>query len=242
MPQPSTPPGGDSAFIIATGNAGKRREFAGLLRPLLDPAWTVYDRNTFPRALPPIVEDQPTFLGNAIKKAVETALATNCCALADDSGLAVDALDGAPGVHSSRFAGEDADDKKNNELLLKRLENTPPDQRTARFITVLCLALPDNQVAKSLLARKGLRFQDIPRGSPEQPGILIRQDDLVLITFTGELPGIITTAPRGEQGFGYDPLFELPQLNKTLAQMNPDEKNRISHRAKAAQALHEFFS
>ncbi len=149
-----------------------------------------------------IVEDQPTFEGNARKKAEEVSQLTGWPALADDSGLEVDALDGAPGVRSARYAGEGHDDARNNAKLVAALAGAP-HPRTARFRCVLAFARP---------------------GVPT-------------VTETGSVEGEILDAPRGTGGFGYDPLFFLPSLGKTMAELAPDEKNQISHRARAMQRM-----
>ena len=232
---------GDSSFLIATGNPGKRREFEGLLKPLLDPVWTVFDRQSFPHPLEEVDETGETFRENAVKKAVETALASRCCALADDSGLEVDALDGAPGVRSARFAGESATDQENNRLLIQRLEGRVHPNRRARFVAVVCLAMPDNAVARALLARRGLTFEQVSPAAPRAEGQLVRVGDVVLVWFRGTLEGRIVDEPVGEYGFGYDPHFFLPEQGKTSAELSREEKNRISHRAVATRKLSSFF-
>ena len=158
-----------------------------------------------------IEENGTTFEENALIKA-RTAMAAGgnrYPAIADDSGLAVDALDGAPGVYSARYAGGHGDDAANNELLLKHLENTPDEKRTAQFVSVIACVFPDGRE------------------------ILVR----------GEAKGSILREYRGEDGFGYDPLFlylpeneEEPQ-NKTFSEMNAEEKNLISHRGRAIRKL-----
>ena len=160
-----------------------------------------------------IEENGTTFEENALIKA-RTAMAAGgnrYPAIADDSGLAVDALDGAPGVYSARYAGGHGDDAANNELLLKHLENTPDEKRTAQFVSVIACVFPDGRE------------------------ILVR----------GEAKGSILREYRGEDGFGYDPLFlylpeneEEPQ-NKTFSEMNAEEKNLISHRGRAIRKLAE---
>jgi XTP/dITP diphosphohydrolase len=148
-----------------------------------------------------IVEDQPTFEGNARKKAEEASQLTGWPALGDDSGLEVAALDGAPGVRSARYAGEPCDDARNNEKLVAALAEVAPPRR-ARFRCFLALARP---------------------GAPT-------------IVEAGVCDGEIGQTPRGAGGFGYDPLFVLPS-GKTMAELPPDEKNRISHRARAMAAM-----
>ena len=154
------------------------------------------------------VEDGETFAANARIKAVCYARATGRWCLADDSGLAVDALGGAPGVHSARYAGTDGDrphcDDANNAKLLRELEGVAPERRTARFVCAMCLA--------------------DPRGN-------------VVAETAGTVEGVIGHAPRGDNGFGYDPLFELPELGCTSAQLPPEKKNALSHRGDAARKM-----
>ncbi len=152
----------------------------------------------FPGA-PDVVEDGNTCEANAVKKATAIAAATGLAAVADDTGLEVDALDGRPGVYAARYAGEQATYEDNYKKLLRELSGVPRGRRTARFITVAAIALPWN-------------------------GVQIA---------TGRLEGLIAEEPTGSRGFGYDPVFFLPELGKTLAELSADEKNRISHRAKA---------
>ena len=147
------------------------------------------------------VEDGETFLENAVKKAREIAEISGCCALADDSGLCVDALDGAPGIYSARFAGVHGDDEANNDLLLEKLKDT--DNRGAHYTCAMALVYPDGK----------------------------------LVTAEGYLYGEIGHERAGSNGFGYDPLFVLPERGCTTAQLSPEEKNAISHRA---NALHEL--
>lgn len=232
----------ESPFIIATGNRGKRDEFVELLDAFIDKTWTVHDRASFPGDLPRIEEDKLTFFENAIKKAAETAISSGCCALADDSGLEVDALKGEPGVRSARFAGEDAADEENNRLLLQRLRGVGKSDRTARFVAVVCLALPNNEVARAILKRRGVRYDDIHTEVSGEEGNLARVGDLVVVWFRGVLEGRITTKPCGSSGFGYDPYFLVPSLDKCMGEMSLMEKNQISHRAIAVKKLVEFFT
>jgi XTP/dITP diphosphohydrolase len=160
-----------------------------------------------------VVEDATTFEGNAAKKARWAARASGLPALADDSGLEVDALGGGPGVRTRRYAGEDATDADNNAKLLTALEGLPPERRGARYVCVLALALPD---------RAGQR------------------GGLSVITRRGIAGGRIASEPRGDGGFGYDPIFEPasePPGGQTFGLWSAKEKNRISHRAKAARAM-----
>ncbi|MFW6051496.1 MAG: RdgB/HAM1 family non-canonical purine NTP pyrophosphatase [Myxococcota bacterium] len=195
-------------LLVATGNRGKlaelRRLFAGLELEVvgLDAVGPV----------PEVVEDGDTFEANAAKKAREVAAATGEMTLADDSGLEVDALGGAPGVRSARFAGEGATDAENNRLLLERLEATGDAARTGRFRCVLALADP--------------------------PGPL---GDRVHLE-AGACEGRILRAPRGEGGFGYDPLFVPRGHERTMAELPADEKNRLSHRGAAAARMRRFLA
>ena len=149
-------------------------------------------------------EDQPTFEANAHKKAeAYSRFALGAIVLADDSGLEVDALQGAPGVRSARYAAtsaeENASDAANNARLLAEMQTVSEDQRQARFVCVIVAA----------------------------------RDGRALATFRGEAPGVILRVPRGSGGFGYDPLFYFPQLGKTFAELSAAEKARVSHRGQA---------
>ncbi|MBE0506149.1 MAG: RdgB/HAM1 family non-canonical purine NTP pyrophosphatase [Marinospirillum sp.] len=187
-------------LILASGNAGKLKEFSSLLAPL---GWQVEAQNL--HQVPEAEETGLTFVENALIKARNAALHTGCAALADDSGVEVDALQGAPGIYSARFAGVGSKDADNNAYLLERLKDVPEAERTARYWCVLVF----------------LRFAEDP--TP------------VIVQASWE--GRILAAPRGEGGFGYDPLFWLPELGKTAAEMDKEEKNRISHRGCASQLL-----
>lgn len=165
---------------------------------LSDLSWEVCSLFDFPGA-PEVVEDGKTFVENAVKKATTVADYLKAWTIADDSGLTVDALHGAPGVFSARFAGEERDDAKNNAQLLKMLAGIPWEQRTARFRSALAFVSPEGEVW----------------------------------TTEGFCAGIIAFEPRGENGFGYDPLFFLPELGLTMAELSDEQKNQISHRAMA---------
>lgn len=154
-----------------------------------------------------IVEDGESFEENAFIKA-STVAALGYIGVADDSGLCVDALGGAPGVYSARYAGEPCDDVKNNELLLSRMKDVPEEKRTAVFVSTIAAVFPD-----------GRRFVS-----------------------RGECPGKMLFDYRGNGGFGYDPLFLYEPLGKTFAEINAEEKNAISHRARAAAAFAEIFT
>ncbi len=190
-------------ILIATSNPGKIAEIRAMLKA--DVNWL--SLSDFP-ALADIKEDGETFAENARKKAVGYAKQTGLWTIADDSGLVIDALGGAPGVKSARFSGENDKnrgllDHKNMQKVLKLLENVPAEKRTARFVCCLCLAGPDK----------------------------------VLIETQGTLEGLIIEKEIGDNGFGYDPIFLVPHLNKTVAQLDADEKNAISHRGNAIRKL-----
>lgn len=191
-------------LVVATGNPGKRREIADALAGLgidvlgLDQV----DPVTMPE------ESGSTYVHNALLKARAVLDATGLPVLADDSGLEVDALDGAPGVYSARFGGPGLSDEQRCRLLLERLEGVPDPQRTARFRAVLALLVPD--------------------GGP--------------FLFEGTVEGWIGHELRGSHGFGYDPVFCLRDeagrlLQKTLAELAPEDKNRVSHRGRALKLL-----
>jgi XTP/dITP diphosphohydrolase len=187
-------------LVVATGNPGKLRE----IRRLLADAGVEVRGLDEVGELPEIVEDGTTFEENALKKAGTVARATGFLTLADDSGLVVEALDGAPGVRSARYAGEDAGDDDNNRKLLAEMQGLAPERRAAAFCCAMALYRPDGWSR----------------------------------VFHGRLEGWITTRPRGEGGFGYDPLFLVPDYGKTLAELPAEIKNRISHRGQATrQAL-----
>lgn len=156
--------------------------------------------------VPEIREDGQSYLENALQKARTVADFTGEIALADDSGLEVDALDGAPGIYSARFAGPDANDAQNIQKLLEALKSVPPEKRGASFHCVLVFSRPDGDYE----------------------------------AFTGRWQGRIHNFPLGEGGFGYDPVFFLPDQGVTVAQLPPEEKNRLSHRAQAFAKLKEW--
>ena len=182
-------------LVLATRNRHKREELAALLSDLPVCIRTMDD---FPD-VPDVIEDGETCEANAIKKARAVSEATGLLAVADDTGLEVDALGGRPGVYAARYAGSQATYEDNCKKLLQELTGVPRNRRTARFVTVAAVALP-SQVAE---------------------------------VATGHLDGLITEQPAGARGFGYDPVFFVPALGKTLAELSNEEKNRISHRAKA---------
>ncbi|MDR4470781.1 MAG: XTP/dITP diphosphatase [Nitrospira sp.] len=182
-------------IVLATRNPDKGRELGALLGGLGIRIRTLAD---FPSA-PEVVEDGTTCEANAIKKAREIARATGVPAVADDTGLEVDALGGRPGVYAARYAGEHATYEDNCRKLLLELAEVPRSNRTARFLTVAAIAFPSGDVHVT----------------------------------QGSLEGVIAEQSLGDQGFGYDPVFLVPEFNKTLAQLTAEEKNRMSHRAKA---------
>jgi len=194
----------ETTVVLATTNAGKLAEFKALLTGL--PIELVSTHDVLDD-IPLVLEDGDTFEANALKKARAIADAAMMLTLADDSGLEVDVLNGAPGVRSARFAGERATDAENNAALLEALKDVPLDDRTARFRCVLCLIDP---------------------WSGEQQTV---------ITVAGACEGKIARSPRGSGGFGYDPLFVVAGGERTMAELSDAEKNAISHRAKAAAAL-----
>lgn len=182
-------------LLLATGNPHKAQELEALLAGT---SYRLRTLNDFPHLeLPP--ETGTTFQQNAAIKAEAAAIATGLLTLADDSGIEVDALDGAPGVYSARYAGEEKNDYANNQKLLAALAALPVASRGAQFHCVIALAQPG----------QATRFCE------------------------GICRGEILQAPQGEGGFGYDPLFFLPQLGKSMAQLTPEEKNAVSHRGKA---------
>ncbi len=185
-------------IVLASGNAGKRAELAPLFA---ERGFTLSSQADF--GVGPGPEDDPTFVENALSKARHVARATGRAALADDSGLIVPALGGAPGVHSARFSGPDATDATNNALLLERMAGVT--DRRARFCCVLVL--------------------------------LRSADDPLPLVATGQWAGEILAAPRGEGGFGYDPLFLDPASGRTAAELTREEKAAVSHRGRAVRAL-----
>jgi XTP/dITP diphosphohydrolase len=190
-------------ILVATTNPGKLAEISAMLD--LDVEWV--GLADFPN-INEIKEDGETFAENACKKAIGYAKQTGLWTIADDSGLVVDALGGQPGVKSARFSGaKDKErtmlDHKNMAKVLKLLEGTPKENRTARFVCCLCLASPEK----------------------------------VLIETEGKLEGVIAEKEAGTNGFGYDPIFFVPRLEKSVAQLTREEKNAISHRGNAIRKL-----
>lgn len=184
-------------LIIASNNAHKLVEIKAILGGAFDEILTMREAGIEHET----VEDGLTFLENAEKKAREITMISGCPALADDSGLCVDALGGAPGIFSARFSGKHGDDAANNALLLEKLKGQP--NRNAHFTSAVVLTMPD-----------GRKFEA-----------------------EGYLDGIIADAPKGQNGFGYDPLFYVPEYGCTSAEMTPEQKNAISHRGNALRKL-----
>lgn len=187
-------------IVLASGNAGKIREIQALLT---DRDIRIVPQSAF--GIPDAEETGLTFIENAILKARHASGLSGLAAIADDSGLEVDALDGAPGVYSARYAGANADDAANNARLLDTLRDVPEEKRGARFRCVMAFLRHAND-----------------------PSPLIAE---------GVWEGRILTAPRGENGFGYDPLFFVPDEGCSSAELAPDVKNRLSHRGQALRAL-----
>src|ERR1700677_5381052 len=187
-------------LVIATANPGKLREFQALLSGL---PFAPVAQAALGIAAPE--ETGTTFAENALIKARHAAVASGAAAIADDSGLEVDALGGAPGIYSARYAGHGADDAANNAKLLRALAGIAPARRRARYRCVLV-------------------YVDGP-------------DDASPLTADGAWEGCIVDAPRGSGGFGYDPHFWLPELEMTAAELDPEEKNRLSHRGRAMRDL-----
>ena len=184
-------------LIIASNNAHKLIEIKEILGSEFDEILSMKEAGIEHET----IEDGSSFMENAEKKAREMAAISGCCALADDSGLCVDALDGAPGIYSARFSGVHGDDAANNRLLLEKLEGV--EDRGAHYTCAMVLARPDGSVVEA----------------------------------EGYLYGEIAHEEAGCNGFGYDPLFYLPERGCTTAQISPEEKNAISHRANALHAL-----
>ncbi|GBD28261.1 Non-canonical purine NTP pyrophosphatase [bacterium HR31] len=189
-------------IVLATRNEAKSAE---LQRMLADLPLEVRTLRDYPH-VPPLPEEGETYEANARSKALAVARWLNEVALADDSGLEVDYLEGQPGTRSARFLGNDATDEDRNREILRRLEGVPPENRTARYRAVVAVAFPDGRV----------------------------------YTFEGTCEGAIALEPRGTGGFGYDPIFYLPELDRTVAELNPQEKDLISHRGQAVRKAREF--
>ena len=188
-------------LIIATGNEDKVREIDEILEG------TGFEAISMKQAgfNPDIVEDGTTFEENALKKAMAVHELSGEYVMADDSGLCIDALDGAPGIYSARFCGEDSTYEEKFRKIFEILADVPEDKRTAKFVCAIAVVKPD-----------GTSF-----------------------TVRGECRGVLHEKPVGENGFGYDPIFYVPEFGMTTAQMDPEVKNSISHRGRALRAMVE---
>jgi XTP/dITP diphosphohydrolase len=189
-------------IVLASGNAGKIRELTDLLGPI--------GMEVVPQSQWQVEECEETgltFVENAILKARNAARHTGLPALADDSGIEVDYLQGQPGIYSARYSGPEGDDRQNNEKLLSALQDVPPQRRTARFRCVMAF--------------------------------LAHADDPSPILAEGTWEGLVATEPRGNSGFGYDPIFYLPEFGCTSAELPVAEKNRLSHRGQAVRTMAE---
>jgi XTP/dITP diphosphohydrolase len=183
-------------LVVATQNPGKLREVAQILADL---PYEVVSLSEYPNA-PDVEETGATFLENAVLKAIKCSRFTREMTLADDSGLEIDALGGAPGVRSSRFAPTDPE---RIAKVLELMKDVPDDKRTARFRCAIAIAWPDKRVE----------------------------------TCEAKVEGIIAREPKGSYGFGYDPIFYIPELGKHMAELEPEEKNAISHRGRALRIM-----
>ena len=191
-------------IVVATRNPGKLKEIEAILA--VDSA-RFLSLKDFP-GIPEVIEDGNTFAENALKKARTVARLTGRIAVADDSGLTVDALQGRPGIYSSRYAGENASDEDRCRKLLKELESIPEGKRGGAFVCAAAVASP--------------------RGNAD--------------VVEAKWQGTITFAPRGANGFGYDPIFYIPEMEKTVAELDPTVKNKFSHRAQALEKLKHVLS
>ncbi|MCX7747604.1 MAG: XTP/dITP diphosphatase [Clostridia bacterium] len=190
-------------FIVATRNKGKLKEIQEILRGFQVDVISMEEAGIFKD----IEETGTTFEENAMIKAKEVLKLTGEIVMADDSGLEVDCLDGAPGIYSARFAGEGASDEDRNNKLLSMLQGVELEKRTARFVCAVAVVFPD-----------GREF-----------------------TVKGICEGYIGFEPKGTNGFGYDPLFYMPEYNMTTAQMKSEDKHKISHRGRALKKMVEEF-
>jgi XTP/dITP diphosphohydrolase len=204
-------------LLIATNNPGKVKELHELLQgmdiDLVTPSQIGLDLD--------VIEDGLTYAENATKKAVEFAQASNLISLADDSGLEVDALDGAPGLYSARYGstnGEKLSDAERRKYLLSKLQDQPRPW-TARFHATIAIAIPKN-----------VTLSDSEESLPREENVHLA---------VGICEGEIIPTERGTGGFGYDPIFLLPELGRTMSELSMDEKNRLSHRAKAVMNAKE---
>jgi XTP/dITP diphosphohydrolase len=192
-------------LLVATTNPGKFAEVKDFLRQLPLEVLSLFDLATWPK----IIEDGATFEENALKKARSLAEYSGYLTLADDSGLEVDALNGAPGIYSARYCGEEGNDKKNNEKLMHELREISEEKRTGRFVCALALCAPKSHGMKEWTVRDSCE-------------------------------GRISFELKGENGFGYDPLFFYPSLGKTFGEIDRAIKATVSHRGKALKKLAEM--
>ena len=191
----------EKRIIFATGNEGKMREIRMILEDLGVPVLSMKEAGISAD----IEENGKSFAENAAIKAKAIMEMTGEIVMADDSGLEIDYLDGAPGIYSARFMGEDTSYDIKNKALIDKLAGVPDEKRTARFVCAIACALPDGQILES----------------------------------RGTMEGIIGYEIKGENGFGYDPIFYLPECGCTSAEISPEKKNELSHRGKALRAMRE---
>jgi XTP/dITP diphosphohydrolase len=193
-------------LLVATTNHGKFGEVQSYLEHLPLRIFSLQGLGEFPT----VIEDGSTFEENALKKATSLAAFSGFLTLADDSGLEVDALNGAPGIYSSRYCGEAGNDQKNNEKLLAELKGVPQERRGARFVCALALCAPRSLGGPPWTARESCE-------------------------------GCIAFNPRGQIGFGYDPIFFYPPLGRTFGEIDREKKATVSHRGKALKKLAQIF-
>lgn len=192
----------DPLLVLATANRAKGRELAALLADL---RYRIRDLSAYPGVVLP-QEGESSYAENALGKARTVTMATGALALADDSGIEVDALGGRPGVLSARYGGPDLTDPERNALMLRELERVPTERRTARYRAVIAMTGPDGREA----------------------------------TVEGSVEGVLLQAPRGQGGFGYDPIFYYPPLGATFAEIAAEAKHAISHRGRAMALAREL--
>jgi XTP/dITP diphosphohydrolase len=193
-------------LLLATTSRGKLREQRAALAGLSSVEIVGLDEWQWQAPLPPPDEPGPTFRDNASTKALYYHRATGLAALAEDAGLAIDALEGRPGVESARWLGEENSYESKNARILELLAGVPWEKRTARYVSAVALAVAGK-----------IRFEH-----------------------EATLEGFIALEPSGKAGFGYDPIFFCPELGRTLAEVEPEEKNRVSHRGKSMEALRRY--
>jgi XTP/dITP diphosphohydrolase len=189
-------------LLVGTTNRGKLDEVQGYLKGIPLKTLALASLGTWPA----VVEDGASYEDNALKKARTLAQYSGYLTLADDSGLEVDALNGAPGIYSARYCGEEGNDEKNNEKLLEELKQVPEEKRTARFVCVLALCAPKSHGAREWTVRESCE-------------------------------GRVAFSPKGQNGFGYDPIFFHPELGKTFGEIDRETKATVSHRGKALKKL-----